>query len=115
MKPDELDALCQGWPGVTVDTKWGADRVYSVGGRMFAVIGTEGADAGRLSFKVPDELFLALTEQPGIVPAPYLARARWVLVKPPARPDRAWLQAQIRRSYELVRDKLPKKAREALR
>lgn len=114
MTAEELDRLCLAWPGVSVDIKWGVDRVYSVAARMFAVTATAGADAGRLSFKVADEQFLALTGQPGIVPAPYLARAKWVLVEQPTRHHRAWLEARIRESYELVRDKLPKRTRAAL-
>jgi hypothetical protein len=44
------------WPGVSEGIKWGADLVFSVGGRMFCVLDTD--DSGRLSFKVDDERFL---------------------------------------------------------
>ena len=102
MNASELRKLVAKWPGVTEDIKWGADLVYSVGGKMFAVTGTDPKDAGRISFKVPDERFLELTDRAGIVPAPYLARARWVMVERGARLAQAELQALIRGSYELV-------------
>lgn len=107
MNASELRKLVGKWPGVTEDIKWGADLVYSVGGKMFAVTATDPKDAGRISFKVPDERFLELTDRAGIVPAPYLARARWVMVERGARLAPAELSALIRGSYELVKARLP--------
>ena len=75
MQPETLRATVGAWPGVTEDIKWGADLVFSVGGKMFCVLDT--GESGRLSFKVEDGRFLELTERPGVIPAPYLARARW--------------------------------------
>ncbi len=106
MKPESLRALVGAWPGVTEDIKWGADLVFSVVGKMFCVLDT--GESGRLSFKVEDERFLELTERPGVIPAPYLARARWVSVIEPRALAEAELHALLRRSYELVRAKLPK-------
>ena len=40
------------WPGVTEDIKWGHDRVWSVGGKMFCVL-PDDASTGPC-FKVPD-------------------------------------------------------------
>jgi predicted DNA-binding protein (MmcQ/YjbR family) len=114
MNASELRKLVSEWPGVTEDIKWGADLVYSVGGKMFAVTGAGAKDAGGVSFKVPDARFLELTGRPGIVPAPYLARARWVLVQRDARLAKAELAALIRGSYELVRAKLPLRVRREL-
>ena len=111
---DWLRRLTAGWPGVNESIKWQADRVFDVGGKMFAVTAIEGAEAGRISFKVPDAHFLALTEQPGVVPAPYAARFKWVLVTEPERYGDDWLAERVRESYELVAAKLPKKTRLAL-
>lgn len=96
------------WPGVACEIKWQDDLVFSVAGRMFCVLCIAGPKAGSLSFKVEDERFLELTGQPGFVPAPYLARARWVQLPDPAVVGDAALRAFLRRSYELVRAKLPK-------
>lgn len=111
---DWLRRLTAGWPGVNESIKWQADLVFDVGGKMFAVTPVDGASAGGLSFKVPDDHFLALTEQPGIVPAPYAARFKWVLVTEPGRYGDDWLAERVRGSYALVAAKLPKKSRLAL-
>ena len=71
-------ALAASLPGATEDIKWGADLVYSVGGRMFCVLLLEAGRAATCSFKVDSERFLELTGVPGVIPAPYLARAKWV-------------------------------------
>jgi predicted DNA-binding protein (MmcQ/YjbR family) len=105
----QLEALCRHWPGVTRDTKWGVDAVFSVGGKMFAVMPSDGSEGGRLSFKVADDRFLELTDQPGIIPAPYLARAHWISITEPSRFTTAELAAFILDAYVLVRAKLTKK------
>ena len=104
-----LEALCARWPGVSRDIKWGADLVLSVGGKMFAVTPSDGSEGGRLSFKVPDERFLELTDQPGIMPAPYMARAHWISITEPQHFATSELQAFVLGSYALVRAKLTKK------
>lgn len=103
---DALRAHVGAWPGVTEDVKWGADRVFSVGGKMFCVLDEGGG--GRLGFKVEDARFLEFTDRPGIRPAPYMARAHWISVETAdaLAPDE--LRALLRRSYELVFAKLTK-------
>ena len=110
----QLEALCGQWPGVTRDIKWGADLVLGVGGKMFAVTPSDGSEAGRLSFKVADERFLELTDQPGIIPAPYMARAHWISVIEPQRFSTAELEAFILDAYTLVRAKLTRKLQATL-
>lgn len=110
----QLEALCGQWPGVTRDIKWGADLVLSVGGKMFAVTPSDGSEGGRLSFKVADERFLELTDLPGIVPAPYMARAHWISVTEPQRFGTAELEAFVLDAYALVRAKLSKKLQAGL-
>ncbi|MFC5526380.1 MmcQ/YjbR family DNA-binding protein [Rhodanobacter ginsengisoli] len=110
----QLEAFCGHWPGVTRDMKWGNNLVLSVGGKMFAVTPSDGSEGGRLSFKVADERFLELTDQPGIIPAPYLARAHWVSILEPQRFGRAELEAFLRDSYALVRSRLTRKLQRAL-
>jgi predicted DNA-binding protein (MmcQ/YjbR family) len=101
-------ALCRSFPGCTEDIKWGADAVFSVGLKMFAVTGAEVPAQG-MSFKVDDERFLELTDRPGIIPAPYLARAKWVYVENAKALSDKEAAALLRRSYELVFAKLTKK------
>lgn len=105
----QLRALCADWPGVTEAIKWDVDLVLSVGGKMFAMTPVDGSEGGRLSFKVADERFLELTDQPGMMPAPYLARAHWISVIEPTHFSTAELQAFVRDAYALVLAKLTKK------
>jgi predicted DNA-binding protein (MmcQ/YjbR family) len=114
MTEAELDAICGAWPGVTRSIKWEIDLVYSVANKMFAVMCTLGPERGRLSFKVDTERFLELTDQPGIAPAPYMARAFWITLANPAQFGQKQVDAFLRRSYELVMAKLPKKTQAAL-
>ncbi|MDB5916291.1 MAG: hypothetical protein JWR40_525 [Massilia sp.] len=110
---DAAKTVCRGFAGSTEDIKWGADAVFSVGGKMFAVAKHE-APANGISFKVDDERFLELTDRPGIIPAPYLARARWVkVVSAGALGDQEAFDL-LRRSYELVFAKLTRKLQREL-
>ena len=107
MNFDSAIAVCRSFPGVTEDTKWGNDLVFSVGEKMFAV--TSHGEAAGMSFKVEDERFLELTDRPGIIPAPYLARAKWVYVENAKALGDEEAAQLLRRSYELVFAKLTKK------
>ncbi|MES2149695.1 MAG: MmcQ/YjbR family DNA-binding protein [Pseudomonadota bacterium] len=101
-------ALCRTFPGCTEDIKWGADAVFSVGEKMFAC-SRSAVPANGISFKVDDERFLELTDRPGIVPAPYLARAKWVHVNQAKALSDQEAHALLRRSYQLVFARLTKK------
>jgi predicted DNA-binding protein (MmcQ/YjbR family) len=105
--------LCRSFPGCTEDIKWGADLVFSVGGKMFAVTGNERPATG-MSFKADDDRFLELTDRPGIIPAPYLARAKWVHVSKDAALTDKEAAELLRRSYELVFGKLTKKLQQEI-
>ena len=105
---EKAKALCRTFPGCTEDIKWGCDAVFSVGLKMFAVSRAE-APADGISFKVDDDRFLELTDRPGIIPAPYLARAKWVYVEDAKALSDKEAAALLRRSYELVFGKLTKK------
>ena len=114
MQPEQLLRLVEGWPGVDHDIKWGCDLVLTVGGKMFCVTATSGNPKGAMSFKVEDERFLELTDRAGFIPAPYLARAKWVQVEDSRKVNGKELHALIRRSYELVRARLTKKLQKEL-
>jgi predicted DNA-binding protein (MmcQ/YjbR family) len=110
-------AACKAQPGATYDVKWGKDECYSVGGKMFAVIGPGGHHGGpagahwSIGFKVDDHRFLELTDREGIIPAPYMARHKWVLVQDPKKLSDTELKELVERSHALVSAKLPKKSR----
>jgi predicted DNA-binding protein (MmcQ/YjbR family) len=108
MNIKKAKALCRSFPGATEDTKWGADLVFSVGEKMFAVTSLDDNAKG-ISFKVDDDRFLELTDRPGIIPAPYLARAKWVHVEDLKSVGDVEAAELLKRSYELVFAKLTKK------
>ena len=101
-------ALCRTFPGCTEDVKWGACCVFSVGLKMFAVTDSD-LPATRFSFKVDDDRFLELTDRPHIIPAPYMARLKWVSVQDPAALSDQEAGELLRRAYTLVFAKLSKK------
>lgn len=112
---DAQRALAASLPAATEDIKWGADLVFSVGGKMFCVFLLD--EAGRTktcSFKVDDERFLELTGVPGVEPAPYLARAKWVQLRPGHALPPAELDALVQRSHALVAARLTKKLQKEL-
>jgi predicted DNA-binding protein (MmcQ/YjbR family) len=101
-------------PGASLDIKWGVDRVYCVGGKMFATAGAEGDPEPLYSFKASEMAFELLVEQGLARPSPYLARAHWVkLVAPDALPD-ADLAAYLGQAHALVAAKLTRAARRAI-
>ncbi|TFW16838.1 MmcQ/YjbR family DNA-binding protein [Massilia arenosa] len=107
MDYDKVKTLCRSLPGATEDIKWGADLVFSVGGKMFACLAADNPDA--VSFKVDDDRFLELTDREGIIPAPYLARVKWVQVQGRKALSDKEAAELLRRSWELVFSKLTKK------
>jgi len=111
---DSLRKFCAALPGATVDIKWGADECHSVGGKMFAVFGVHNRKAGNVSFKCEPSRFLELTDVPGIVPAPYLARAHWVQIEDGKALSDAQARALVMQSHALIFAKLTKKERDAI-
>src|SRR3954467_11959253 len=101
---------CLSQPHTTETVQWGNDLVFKVGGKMFAVTSLEPA-AVCLSFKCSPEDFADLTERPGIIPAPYLARAQWVALESGDALSTDELKRYLRRAYDIIFAKLPKKLR----
>ena len=100
---------CATLAGATRDIKWETHAVFSVDGRMFAMFTLDGARlVDRLSIKVDDARFLELTDRAGIVPAPYLARARWVLIEGLARLSTDETKALLKDAHRLIATKLSK-------
>ena len=102
--------MCRALPATTEDIKWGSDLVFSVGGKMFAVVNTDPPHT--VAFKCTPDTFAELIERDGLIPAPYLARAMWVQERAAGDVlERRELQELIKTSYELVVAGLPKSRR----
>ena len=113
MTLERLRRLCLALPGTTEQIQWGADLVFKVGGKMFCVACTEQAP-NIMSFKCDDESFAELCERDGCIPAPYLARAKWVAIETWTTLEDREYQPLVERAYTIVRRGLPKKTQDAL-
>ena len=110
---ESIRAICLSFPHTTEQVQWGYDLVFKIGGKMFAITPLEPAPVF-LTFKATEESFAELTERPGIIPAPYLARAKWVAMENAEALSPQELASLLRLSYDLVLAKLPKRTREKL-
>lgn len=109
MNHETVREYCLSLPHTTEDIKWEKDLCFCIGGKMFAVLPLDGAGPHQLSFKVTPLAFADLTEQAGIVPAPYVARYHWVALERLDSVPPAELKRRLKDSYEMVKAKLPKK------
>jgi predicted DNA-binding protein (MmcQ/YjbR family) len=114
MDTDAFHDLALALPGATYDVKWGADRVYSVGGKMFAAAGAVGDASPAYSFKASDIAFEVLVEQGLARPAPYAARFKWVQLLSADSLNDADLTAYLAQAHALVAAGLSRKLRQSL-
>lgn len=113
MNIDQLRKLCLSFPGTTELIQWGDHLLFKVGGKMFAIASLEPADVW-LSLKASPEKFVDLTERPGVIPAPYLARAKWIALQSQEALPKDELSELLRESYDMVFAKLPQKTRDKI-
>lgn len=114
MDNESVRAHCLSFPHATENVQWGNDLVFKIAGKIFAVMVLEGPAKYVMSFKCTEERFNELIEQEGIDPAPYMARNKWVAIERFDALSDKELKALLRKSYEMVVGKLPKKLREQL-
>ena len=97
-------------PHATEQVQWVRDLVFKIGGKMFCVLNLEPErDETLISFKVTDEEFVTLQETEGIIPAPYMAKNKWVAMEDLNVLPVDELKRLLKQSYELVFARLPKK------
>ncbi len=113
MDIDWLRGVCRSFPHVTENVQWEDHLVFKVAGKVIAIGALEPGGVW-LMFKCSVEDFAELIERPGIIPAPYLARAHWVALEHEDAMPPAELKRRLRNSYDLVVAKLPKKVRAEL-
>src|SRR2546427_3818881 len=100
MNVDWVRAHCMSLPHTTEQVQWGDDLVFKVAGKMYAVAVLVPHKVA-LSFKASPEEFAELVERPGVIPAPYMARALWVALEREDAIPRPELKRLICKSYEL--------------
>jgi predicted DNA-binding protein (MmcQ/YjbR family) len=107
MNIEQLRTYCLSLNGTTEDVKWGQDLCFCIGAKMYCVTGADGE--GGTSFKCSDEDFVTLQEREGIIPAPYMARNKWVRVEKPGALTKDEWKHFVLQSYKIISSKLPKK------
>lgn len=112
MNFDSIRTYCLSLRNATEDIQWGNDLLFRIGGKIFAGMNLDPPH--QLSFKCTPEKFDELIEVEGIVPAPYMARNKWVMLERlEALSDRE-IKSLVKDSYEMILAKLPKKAQAEL-
>jgi predicted DNA-binding protein (MmcQ/YjbR family) len=113
MNTEAVREYCISLPAVTENLQWGDHVCFKIGGKMFAILPL-GPEGPRLNFKASDYNFAELIEREGIIPAPYLARAKWVALQSMnvLRDDE--LRDLLSQARQLVFEKLPAKTRNGL-
>ena len=113
MNFEDIQQICRQLPGVTEDIKWENDLVFSIGGKMFCVVGLNQSPT-TASFKVRDEEFEEMSQWPGFKPAPYVAKYKWVWMEDINKMKKADWKKYVGQSYDLVKSKLPAKLKKEL-
>jgi predicted DNA-binding protein (MmcQ/YjbR family) len=113
MNIEDIQSICKAMPGVSEDIKWGNDLVFTIGGKMFCVVGLD-QNPTTASFKVTEEEFEEMCNRPGFKPAPYVAKYKWVLIEDRGKMNKTEWKHYLQQSYELVKGKLPAKLRKQL-
>lgn len=113
MTIEDIQTICKTFPGVTEDIKWEDHLCFNVGGKMFVVTSPDRLPH-TASFKTSDEDFEELSVRPGFIPAPYMARHKWVYVDDINRLSYKQWAHYLKQAHALVAAKLPAKTRKQL-
>lgn len=113
MNIEDIRAVCLRFPHATEDVKWEHDLAFCIGGKMFCVVGLSNTPT-TATFKVKDEDFDETCTRNGFMPAPYLARYKWVHVDDVNRMSKKEWEHVLQQSYQMVFDKLPMKIKKTL-
>jgi predicted DNA-binding protein (MmcQ/YjbR family) len=114
MSVEEIRNYClSSLKGTTESIKWDDHLCFSVGDKMYLVINPDKYPVSS-SFKTTDTLFEELSAREGIIPAPYMARNKWVHVDDINRlTSKEWTEL-ITIAYTLVLEKLSLKAQKLI-
>lgn len=110
MRHAEVEKFCLSLPAVTMVVQWGESRVYKVGGKVFAILCNAAEKPHHITFKVTEDSFEILTQDPHFVQAPYCAKRKWVSLTKLDALSAKELKAYLTRAHALVAAGLTKKA-----
>ena len=112
MEMDSIREYCLSLPHTTEGVQWGHDLLFRISGKIFTVMSLEPPHS--LAFKCTPEKFDELIELEGIIPAPYMARNKWVMLERLDALSDSEMKKLIKDSYDMVFSKLTKKAQAEL-
>ncbi|WP_313920270.1 MmcQ/YjbR family DNA-binding protein [Tahibacter sp.] len=116
MNVEQAKAFCRSLPA-THERLLGEPSnilVYSVGEKNFAWFKTSEPERWRFSFRVTPERFVELTDMPGVRPARYMGRFRWITIVDVHRFPAGYLRELVQWSYAYTVQCLTRRRREAL-
>jgi len=114
MRHAEVDKLCRSLTSATLTVQWGEERVYKIGGKMFAMLSGKDDKPYHLYFKAGETSFHILTHVKNIIPAPYFAKSHWVYLERLDALGTKELKAYLARAHALVAAGLSRKKRAEL-
>lgn len=115
MRREEFDQFCATLKSTINVIQWGNSSVWKIGGKIFAICSHWGEGKHqKIGFKCSDLSYQILIEQPGIIPGPYLARAKWIQLTTDDAMNDEDIRAYITTAYEIIASKLTKKIRAEL-
>ncbi len=98
--------------------QWGGAHVWKVGDKVFALCAPWGEErddkSWKVVFKVSDLAFQILTEQSGIIAAPYLGRFKWVQIQDRSAMSDDDIKVYIEAAHEIIAHKLTRAKRSEL-
>ncbi len=106
---------CLSFPGAVEQIQWIDHLLFKVGGKMFLMYNLSKEHPNRIALKCAPEKFDEIVEIENIIPAPYLARNKWISILDGCKIKTKELKDLINESYEMVFAKLPKKLRTQIR
>ena len=113
MTIEDIQNICRKFSQVTEEIKWETHLCFCVGGKIFLITSPDDSPV-TASFKVNDEDFVTLSEKEGLMPAPYLARYKWIYTDNINRLTGKQWEQYLKIAYELVASKLSAKIKKQL-
>ncbi len=118
MTLDDFNQFCSSLTSTTKVIQWGGAHVWKIGGKIFAIASYWGPntknkslpkEGSKISFKCSNFSYSILIEQKGIIPAPYLARAKWVQLEDCDALNDEDVKSYITQAHSIIAAKLTKK------
>jgi predicted DNA-binding protein (MmcQ/YjbR family) len=113
MTIEDLEIICDGFPGVTKDIKWEHHLCFNIGGKMFLVTAPDLVPP-TATFKVTPDEFEEIIARDGFCPASHVGRYFWASLNDISKLSYSDWEHYALQSYLLVASKLTKKQRTEL-